>query len=94
MLPPLARGGIVESSESVAGATPITPAKGASGIVMLSLKRATVSPGAILKVFRYGSPNWSARKPKPGTTAAHPQSPTSMSSSVTRSTSPGSAPST
>src|SRR5262245_6427891 len=94
MLPPFARGGMVTSIESVAGATAITPANGRIGTAILSLKRTTVSPGENLKILRKGSLNSSARNPNPGIDAAQPQSFTSTLWTVTASTSPGVAPST
>ena len=94
MLPPLVRGGIVTSIESVAGATPSTPAKGARGSVMSSLKRTSVAPGSMGKPRIHGSVNSSARKPKPGRMVAQPHPDTSTSWMVTARTSPGLAPST
>ena len=49
MFPPLARGGIVERRESVAGATPMTPGKGARGMEISSLNRTSSAPGGISK---------------------------------------------
>ena len=46
MLPPLARGGMVESISSVGGATPMTPGKGRRGTRIRSLNATCVSPGS------------------------------------------------
>ena len=94
MLPPFWRGGMVTSIESVSGATPITPGNGRSGIRIPGAKPTLVSPGSNSKILRYGSGNRSARNPNPGTFATQPQSPSSISCSVTARRSPGSAPST
>ena len=42
MLPPLARGGIVDNISSLSGATPIIPGKGRSGTLMRSVKATDV----------------------------------------------------
>ena len=47
MFPPLARGGMVVSMESVAGATAMTPGNGFNGTEIRSLNRAWVAPGSI-----------------------------------------------
>jgi hypothetical protein len=99
-LPPTRRGGTTEWSPGSAGATPMVPVKGLSGILAWEPHRAGAMVWAsYLQTISAGSTNWSARSPKPGMFAVQPQAVPSRGcgaklSSVTFSASPGSAPST
>ena len=79
---------------SAEGATPITPMKASSGIVIPGRRPLEAAPLCRPQVTRYGSGKRSASSPKPGITGVEPNVSVRTSMMSTCSTSPGSAPST
>src|SRR5262245_19384019 len=95
MLPPIRRGGTAECCPGSARAGPMVPQKGLGGTLPPGPDIAGASVfGSYFQIWRAGSGNWSASRPKPGMLAVQPQPDGAEESSVTLIASPGSAPST